>query len=115
MDLMHTWASFTDCLHLNADRLDALREYAQVFFLHGLNVICLEKGWDFDQPQYVHRPPLGLRLEHVAEGLDMVLALRPHWAPGRRRLDEAKQPGTVDAARLDVEVMALERRSMLHV
>jgi hypothetical protein len=75
------WDEADATIKAHADRLDAAREYCEVFFIDALHTICHEKGWD--APHYLVRPPPGLRLEEVVQGRDMVVAIRPRWTPRR--------------------------------
>ena len=67
------------------------------------SAICQEKGWP--EPQYLVRPPLGLRLEAQGDGVPMTVALRPGWRKATKYYDRPAEPGVVRTEKAKTEVL----------
>jgi hypothetical protein len=103
------WKDLEERISRHAPMYDALREYVQSFFIDAVGTICAEKGWP--APQYMIRPPLGLRLEAQGDGRPMTVALRPGWRPAKKYYawaDKQDEPGVVRTDKVEVEVLGEE-------
>jgi hypothetical protein len=109
-EALSLWYDTEAQIQAQADKLDALREYAQTFFLDAVNTICTEKGWD--TPQYVRRPTLGLQIDC---DFGMHLAIRPAWELPRGKPGHRQGFGIVITEKLDLEVLGEKSGVFLHV